>query len=125
MNIVDPVPVDPLAGLEGGEATPIKGRGARTKHPSAYTCRILTSKGSTTGVKPKSEAQAQGSPDWLHWESAMAKEVSELTAKHTWELVDAPPGVHIVGSRWTYLLKHDANGDIICYKARLVAQGFT
>jgi len=77
------------------------------------------------GVEHKSEAKAWGSPDWPHWEGAMAKEVSELTAKHTWELVDVPPGVNIIGSRWTYQLKPNANGDIIRYKARLVAQGFT
>jgi len=33
--------------------------------------------------------------------------------------------VNIVGSRWTYQLKHNANGDILHYKARLVTQGFT
>ena len=27
--------------------------------------------------------------------------------------------------RWTYRLKRDANGTITCYKAHLVAQGFT
>jgi len=77
------------------------------------------------GTEPKNKAEAWGSPDWLCWEDAMAKEVSELTTKHTWELVDAPLGVNIMGSRWTYQLKHNANGDIVHYKAHLVAQGFT
>jgi len=55
----------------------------------------------------------------------MVKEVSELTTKCTWELVDAPPGVNIVRSRWTYQLKRDASGTFTRYKARLVVQGFT
>ena len=36
-SIADPVPMDPLTGLEGGETMPLEGRGARTKQPSAYT----------------------------------------------------------------------------------------
>jgi len=77
------------------------------------------------GAEPKNEAKAWGSPDWPLWEEAMAKEVSELAVKHTWELVDAPPGTNIVGSRWTYQLKCNTNGNIIRYKAHLVMQGFT
>ena len=38
---------------------------------------------------------------------------------------NAPLGVNIVRSRWTYQLKHNVDGDIIHYKAHLVAQGFT
>jgi len=77
------------------------------------------------GTEPRNEAEAQGSPDWLHWQDTMAKEVSELTTKHTWELVDTPLSINIIGSRWTYWLKHDTSGAITRYKAHLVAQGFT
>ena len=77
------------------------------------------------GTEPKNKVEAQGSPNWPHWQDAMAKEVSGLTAKHTWEVVDTPPGTNIVGSRWTYWLKHNVNGEITHYKACLVAQGFT
>jgi len=65
------------------------------------------------GTEPRNEAEAQGSPDWPHWQDAMAKEVSELTAKYTWEVGDAPLGTNIVGSRWTYWLKCNASGTII------------
>jgi len=57
-----------------------------------------------TGTEPRNKVEAWGSPNWPHWQDAMAKEVSELTTKHTWEVVDAPPGTNIVGSRWTYWL---------------------
>jgi len=76
------------------------------------------------GTKPRNEAKAQGSPDWPHWQVTMAKEVSELTVKHTWELVNALLGVNIVGSRWTYWPKHNTSGAIAHYKAHLVMQGF-
>ena len=42
-----------------------------------------------------------------------------------WELVNTPLGINIVGSRWTYWLKCDTSRAITCYKACLVAQGFT
>jgi len=55
----------------------------------------------------------------------MQAEVGKLLSKQTWTLVNAPMGTNIVGSRWTYHLKRDAHGAIVCYKAHLVAQGFT
>jgi len=55
----------------------------------------------------------------------MQKEFNELTSKRTWVIVDAPIDTNIVGSRWTYQLKRDANRVITHYKAHLVAQGFT
>jgi len=77
------------------------------------------------GVEPKNGAEARTSPDWPHWEEAMHREIAELQGKGTWEVVSRPQGANIVGSRWTYHLKHDTNGTIVRYKARLVAQGFT
>ena len=79
----------------------------------------------STGTEHRNEAEAWGCPNWPHWQDAMVKEVSELTTKCTWEEVDAPPGINIVGSRWTYWLKSNANGNITCYKVHLVSQLFT
>jgi len=45
---VEPTPTDPLEGLEGTNAAPPKGHGARAKRPSAYAHWILTGEGSTT-----------------------------------------------------------------------------
>ena len=42
----------------------------------------------------------------------------------TWELVDLPAGANLVGSKWVFQVKKDASGQVICFKARLVAQGF-
>jgi len=43
----------------------------------------------------------------------------------TWVTEDAPPGENVVGSKWVFKAKKDAMGKIICYKAHLVAQGFS
>ena len=42
-----------------------------------------------------------------------------------WRLEEAPPGANIISSKWVFKAKKDAAGNIVCYKARLVAQGFS
>ena len=48
-----------------------------------------------------------------------------MKAAGTWDLVEAPKGANVVGSKWVFRVKKDAMGKIIRYKARLVAQGFS
>ena len=43
----------------------------------------------------------------------------------TWKLEAAPAGANIVGSKWVFQVKKDAQGSVARYKARLVAQGFS
>ena len=57
--------------------------------------------------------------------NAMKEEITMLEAAGTWELVDAPAEANIVGSKWVYKAKRDAAGNVVRYKARLVAQGFS
>lgn len=42
----------------------------------------------------------------------------------TWELTSLPPGRKIIGVKWIYKLKKDADGNIVKHKARLVAKGY-
>ena len=44
-----------------------------------------------------------------------------LAENETWDLVDAPKGVKPIGCRWVYKVKHNTNGLVNWYKARLVA----
>ena len=41
------------------------------------------------------------------------------------KLVDLPAGANVIGTRWVLSKKFDADGNLLKYKARLVAQGFT
>ena len=41
-----------------------------------------------------------------------------------WDLVKLPEGRKATGSKWVFKTKHDAEGNIERYKARLVAQGY-
>lgn len=76
-------------------------------------------------LEPTSLAEARRRPDWPQWEAGIREELATLHAAGTWELVDAPRGANIVGSKWVFRAKKDAAGNVVRYKARLVAQGFS
>jgi len=76
-------------------------------------------------LEPPSLASARHSPDWVEWERAIHVELDVLNEAGTWEMVDAPEGANIVGSKWVFRAKKDAAGIVVRYKARLVAQGFS
>lgn len=75
--------------------------------------------------EPRTFEDALLSPERDAWQTAMQEEIDSLKENHTWELVDLPPGRKVVGCKWTYKKKEDANGKPVRYKARLVAQGYS
>ncbi len=77
------------------------------------------------GMEPSSLAEAKRRPDWPRWKEAIDEELRALQEYETWEVDDLPPDGNLIGSRWVFALKKDAAGNIVCYKARLVAQGFS
>ena len=74
---------------------------------------------------PVSVAEVKSSPDKLKWEKAMEIEMKSLQLNGVWELVEPPLNRKIIGSKWIFKRKVDADGILECYKARLVAQGCT
>ena len=76
-------------------------------------------------LEPGNLREAKGRVDWELWKKAMEEELTMLNNAGTWELIDPPTGVNIVGLKWVFKAKKDAAGNVICYKARLVAQGFS
>jgi hypothetical protein len=79
---------------------------------------------SSVGV-PGSLREAKKNDDWPEYKKAMDDEYSRLIEMKVWELVEKPRGANIIGCRWVYDLKRDAEGKPVKHKARLVAQGFT
>ena len=42
-----------------------------------------------------------------------------------WKLEELPADRETIGNKWVFLRKRDENGNIVRFKARLVAQGFS
>jgi len=57
--------------------------------------------------------------DRRKWERAMDTEYKSIMKNKTWKLVARPTGANVIGSRWTYKLKHGG-----LHKARFVAKGY-
>jgi hypothetical protein len=62
----------------------------------------------------------------IKWKDAIAKELSSLETMGTFSPpLDLPVNRRTVGSRWVFDTKTNEKGEVIKYKARLVAQGYT
>ncbi|CAL1353265.1 unnamed protein product [Linum trigynum] len=59
------------------------------------------------------------------WNRAVNDELGALDAKHTWDIVDCPPGKKLIDNKWVFKEKLHADGSLERQKARLVAKGFT
>jgi len=75
-------------------------------------------------LEPTSLADARRRPDWPRWEEGIQEELKTLEEAGTWTLTNLPAGANLVGSKWVFRAKKDAAGNIVRYKARLVAQGY-
>ena len=75
-------------------------------------------------LDPQSYKDACASPNTDKWQKAIEKELADLAHQKTWNLVELPPGAHLLRGRWVYKTKIDKNGNIEKYKARWVVKGF-
>ncbi|KAL6269518.1 hypothetical protein ACE6H2_026429 [Prunus campanulata] len=87
-----------------------------------YQCYHTTIPVISAADEPSSYRMAAQSPAWV---KAMQEELEALQMQGTWSLVPCPSQKNIVGSKWIYKIKRNADGSIARYKARLVAQGFS
>lgn len=71
--------------------------------------------------EPLNYSQAAGEKEW---EDAMKVEINAINKNNTWQLVELPSGQKLIGLKWVYKLKRDANGEVVKHKARLVANGY-
>jgi hypothetical protein len=74
---------------------------------------------------PSSYKEAMKSPDATKWKGAADEEYNSLLGNGTWTVCKLPPGANAIGSRWVFKTKRDETGEIVRYKARFVAQGFS
>ena len=75
--------------------------------------------------EPKTIKEALERSDSEKWKQAMNDEMESLKRNETWELKELPLNTKPIGNKWVYKIKRDTKGEIVKYKARLVAQGFS
>jgi transposase InsO family protein len=72
-------------------------------------------------TEPVTLEEAMKNPKWLE---AMKEEIRSIEKNLTWELVELPKGKKAIGVKWVYKVKFNPKGEVVKYKARLVARGF-
>ena len=60
----------------------------------------------------------------VRWTKACKDEIDSISRNKTWTLVDKPHGVKVIGLKWIFKIKRNADGSINKFKARLVAKGY-
>ncbi|KAK8933850.1 hypothetical protein KSP39_PZI015291 [Platanthera zijinensis] len=60
-----------------------------------------------------------------NWVKAMKEEMQMIKKNNTWELVPKPKNKKVVNLKWVYKIKQNEQGEVVKYKARIVAKGFT
>jgi hypothetical protein len=64
--------------------------------------------------------------DWNQWKDAIQAEISSLKKRQVFsQVIPTPPQVFPIGFKWVFIRKWNKNNEVVRYKARLVAQGFT
>ncbi|KAK5842221.1 hypothetical protein PVK06_004554 [Gossypium arboreum] len=59
------------------------------------------------------------------WKQAMVDEIAMIEKNQTWELVPRPAKRKVIGVKWVYRAKQNADGSLNKLKARLVVKGFS
>ena len=63
-------------------------------------------------------------PSSREWHKAIKSEMESMYENQVWNLAEPPEGIKLIGCKWIFKRKTDADGNITIHKARLVAKGF-
>lgn len=72
-------------------------------------------------AEPINFEEAQGSKEW---HISMKEWIASIEKNNTWVLVDLPPEKDVIGVKWVYRMKHNADGSVQKFISRLVAKGY-
>jgi hypothetical protein len=88
--------------------------------------RVNYSMLSSSSVKiPANYEEAMASPFREEWKRAMQEELTSLENKGTWTKVEPPANANVIKNRWVFAVKTDKDGNVIKFKARLTAKGYS
>ena len=54
----------------------------------------------------------------------MKLEMDSMCINRIWILIEPPKGIKLIGCKWIFKKKADMEGNVITYKARLIAKGY-
>ncbi|KAL0323103.1 UNVERIFIED_CONTAM: Copia protein [Sesamum angustifolium] len=75
---------------------------------------------------PQTMEECQHRNDWKSWKKAIQDELDSLNKREVFgPIIPTPKGVKPVGYKWVFVRKRNEQNEVVRYKARLVAQGFT
>ena len=98
------------------------------KEPKAYLAsgtKSANAAGCDLHMPPANEKEARACPDWPRWKQALKEEVAANKKLGTWSKSEVNNKKHeTVKTRFVFVIKHEAEGKMARYKARLVAEGF-
>jgi hypothetical protein len=73
---------------------------------------------------PMTLAEVQNRPDWPFWEAAMDVELKALQELGTFTPTQLPPARKAIPCKWVFKVIRNDLGELLKYRARLVAKGF-
>lgn len=118
MNVDDSVIVN--VNNEDGQRT-VRRSSRVTARPFRFDGYSYTSLALDEPITYKQAVESEDSDRWRH---AMKEEFDAHHKNKTWSIVPRRDDMNIIGCKWVYKIKRDANGNVAKYKARLVAKGF-
>ena len=77
------------------------------------------------GKEPEMCEEAMSGTDASLWKAACAEELLSFVKTNLYNEVERPREQKVVDCKWVFRIKHGPDGEIIHYKVRLVAKGFT
>ena len=86
----------------------------------------LTISNDNLDPEPKSIAECWKRSSWVRWKQAIEAELESLNKRNFFGyVVHTPQNVILVRYKWVFVRKRNENNEVVRYKARLVAQGFS
>jgi hypothetical protein len=90
-----------------------------------YNAGIALTLNEIDEFEPRTYQEAVTCASAIRWIAAIEEELQSHHINGTWELCALPAHRKTIGCKWVFKLKRDQNGNVVRYKARLTAKGYS